>query len=119
MSSRSRWTYEDQCEQLAEARVELARTRAANQYFQELLAAREWDRSFEFGVKIRGDSPGLILGVLRLERKHQGAGLPQLLSERLDGGVVCVSVRALFYADALAAIERCLVSGRLSPWDVV
>lgn len=39
MSSTGRWTYEDQCEQLAEARAELARTRAANKYFDELLAS--------------------------------------------------------------------------------
>lgn len=91
MSIKPRWTYEDQCGQLAEARAELARYRAANRYLDLLRWGKEVANASWFQVSLRRSSPGILLGQVRLARFHQSDALPLLISERfVSGGVVVV-----------------------------
>ena len=84
-----RWTYEDQCAQLADARAELARVRAADRYYAELLADRDLQLSELYGIALMTDQPGMLLGHARLVRGRQGSTVPLLLSEKpVDSGIM-------------------------------
>lgn len=103
-----RWAHEDRCRQLADARAVLARQREADRIYARIIDDLEEARCAVSVVAVSGAHPGILLGTIRLARKHQGRGLPRLVSEKLVERVVMVEVLASSFDEACAAVAAAL-----------